>query len=706
MRLANWLTQIRRRHTRRHHNHYKPAAELLEQRSLLTPVAIGNDPTFPEAVIHDQILSGFMSGYDDDGDMVTFNAGSPSYGTLSYDATMGAFDYTPNAGFVGADSFTFTTTDGTDGSAPATIYIDVTNTAPSATGNDVTYPEVVAHDQVLSSNLMGFDSDGDTVTFAMATGPANGTVTVNAVDGSFDYTPNAGYVGGDSFTFTVADGIDISAPATIFIDVTNTKPVAMDGTETLQVHFWETITFTVSGYDMDGDSLTYNVVPPANGTVTPGATAEEFFYDPMDTFLGTETITFTAFDGADSSDPATLDIEVINPFEDAVASITIDLNYDDDATFEAIGADLDGNISVGSNVQFEVNASLSTSWSDNYIVRLESANAETPYSSDTTINPGVPLTLDADLDIGLLAQLDLTASIIHQASGAIIGQETKNEPVFQFDLKIKSLTSHYETEKQDLKSWASELAEETAESLTETVFSEGEIIAHSNGLGLTQPEEDLAKERLTEWLRYRLETKAHQAVDEVFTLDKPIWKIRIGQNDITKPDAESIIPNLISAAGDGKSSLLLNTISVAKERAKKWGHIKYANVSDILSGEFRDSMIPAVKDYLSEGEFEPLPDPFVDPKDVPWIKEVGVKAPFAFNFPSTTVNGEFKLFLEDISYNTPLNKATFSATLKTMAAPLPSHTLTLDLGYRQSYNFDQNRWDDGIYGVFLDLLRE
>ena len=113
-----------------------------------------------------------------------------------------------------------------------------------------------------------------------------------------------------------------------------------------------------------------------------------------------------------------------------------------------------------------------------------------------------------------------------------------------------------------------------------------------------------------------------------------------------------------------------------------------------------------MKDYLSEGEFDPLPDPFVDPKDVPWIKEIGVKAPFAFTLPSTTVNGEFKLYLEDISYNTPLNKATYSATVKTFAAPLLSHTLSIDLGYKQSYLIEDSQWNEPIYGAFIELLRD
>ena len=47
---------------------------------------------------------------------------------------------------------------------------------------------------------------------------ANGSLTLNA-DGSFVYTPNAGFCGTDSFTYTATDGHATSAPATVTITV-------------------------------------------------------------------------------------------------------------------------------------------------------------------------------------------------------------------------------------------------------------------------------------------------------------------------------------------------------------------------------------------------------------------------------------------------------------------------------------------------------
>ena len=174
--------------------------------------------TAPEAydssdtVLHDQTLYSMASGSDIDGDMLTFSATtSPANGTLNLSSD-GSFDYTPNAGYVGNDSFNFEVSDGLNTDS-ATIMIDVYNTAPEAYDSS----ETVLRDQTLYSMAAGSDIDGDMLTFSTTTSPANGTLNLSG-DGSFDYTPNAGYLGSDSFGFSVSDGI-ASDTGVITIDV-------------------------------------------------------------------------------------------------------------------------------------------------------------------------------------------------------------------------------------------------------------------------------------------------------------------------------------------------------------------------------------------------------------------------------------------------------------------------------------------------------
>ncbi|MCA9155073.1 MAG: cadherin-like domain-containing protein [Planctomycetales bacterium] len=83
------------------------------------------------------------------------------------------------------------------------------------------------HDQSVSSYVTGYDDLCDPVSFRNLSSPANGSLTFNS-DGSFDYAPNAGFVGSDSFDFEVSNGTDTDS-GTVTIDVYNTAPEAFDG---------------------------------------------------------------------------------------------------------------------------------------------------------------------------------------------------------------------------------------------------------------------------------------------------------------------------------------------------------------------------------------------------------------------------------------------------------------------------------------------
>ena len=85
---------------------------------------------------------------------------------------------------------------------------DTALTAPAATG-------------VLANDTSG---TGAPLTAHLAGGPAHGTVTLNA-DGSFTYTPAGGFFGADTFTYTAADDVNTSAPATVTITVSQAPPL-------------------------------------------------------------------------------------------------------------------------------------------------------------------------------------------------------------------------------------------------------------------------------------------------------------------------------------------------------------------------------------------------------------------------------------------------------------------------------------------------
>ncbi len=66
------------------------------------------------------------------------------------------------------------------------------------------------------------DANGDPLTFSIAVSPLDGLAAATA--GGITYTPNAGFLGADAFSFTASDGSLASAPATASLTVAATPP--------------------------------------------------------------------------------------------------------------------------------------------------------------------------------------------------------------------------------------------------------------------------------------------------------------------------------------------------------------------------------------------------------------------------------------------------------------------------------------------------
>jgi hypothetical protein len=98
------------------------------------------------------------------------------------------------------------------GSSTVQVVVDHAPTATAAT------LATTCNAAAQSIQLQGSDPDGSALTYAPASDPSHGTVTMTGA-GAATYQPRNGYVGADSFTFTVSDGRNVSAPATVSITV-------------------------------------------------------------------------------------------------------------------------------------------------------------------------------------------------------------------------------------------------------------------------------------------------------------------------------------------------------------------------------------------------------------------------------------------------------------------------------------------------------
>src|SRR5262249_29508881 len=125
----------------------------------------------------------------------------PAHGTLTLNSD-GSFAYVADAGFTGADSFSFSASDGgyTTAETLVTIQIDGSEFPTASTGAPLAY--AVPRNQILSPGAAtgllsrAFDPYGETLTARLVpnTGPLHGTLSVNP-DGSFTYAPAHDYTG-------------------------------------------------------------------------------------------------------------------------------------------------------------------------------------------------------------------------------------------------------------------------------------------------------------------------------------------------------------------------------------------------------------------------------------------------------------------------------------------------------------------------------
>ncbi|NUQ64040.1 MAG: cadherin-like domain-containing protein [Pirellulales bacterium] len=117
---------------------------------------------------------------------------------------------------------------GNDTSDPRTFTITVAavNDAPTAADDSCTLDQDTVLVVPVASCLLAndVDVDGDPMTAVLVGGPSHGTVMLNA-DGSFSYTPIAGYFGPDTFTYSASDGAMESNPATVSIQVRQVAPL-------------------------------------------------------------------------------------------------------------------------------------------------------------------------------------------------------------------------------------------------------------------------------------------------------------------------------------------------------------------------------------------------------------------------------------------------------------------------------------------------
>ncbi|MDB6071596.1 MAG: outer rane adhesin like protein, partial [Verrucomicrobiales bacterium] len=208
-------------------------------------------------------------------------ASSPQNGTLALNPD-GSFLFTPQTNFNGTDAFSYRVSDGVRLSAPTivTLTVSAVNDAPAAVA-DLFGVRLDTALQVNAANgVLRNDSDAEngSLTAALFAPPASGNLLFNS-DGSFTYTPVAGFTGSVTFSYRASDGTAVSAVTTVTLNVSaflNTLAISEimynpPGAAGTAQEFLEVYNYGDASVDLTGWSFTkgVNYLFPA-GTLVPG----------------------------------------------------------------------------------------------------------------------------------------------------------------------------------------------------------------------------------------------------------------------------------------------------------------------------------------------------------------------------------------------------------------------------------------------------
>jgi Ca2+-binding RTX toxin-like protein len=235
--------------------------------------------------------------------------------------------FTPTAGYSGPASFTYTITDGKGGfdTASVNLTIEKVNKAPDAIDDIASGKQdnalMIAVSELLKNDK---DLDGDKLVPLSVQNPTNGTVEL--IGSEVKFTPNAGYSGPASFTYTVTDGKGGFDTATVNLTIekvmpVNQAPVAMDDSATGMMNNHLVIApQELLGNDYDPE----DGIDGIHGVGLCNAVNGQVYWDganvifvPNDGYTGAASFTYTIADkeGLTSTATVHLTIEGIPPIE-------------------------------------------------------------------------------------------------------------------------------------------------------------------------------------------------------------------------------------------------------------------------------------------------------------------------------------------------------------------------------------------------------
>ncbi|MET0026518.1 MAG: Ig-like domain-containing protein [Candidatus Thiodiazotropha sp.] len=260
--------------------------------------------------------------------LVASDATTPTLGGLVECTPAGDCTFTPDAYVAGADSFTYSMSNGTDQIDGIVVSVTlVENQAPVPVDD----PDVVTDDAVpVTFNVLANDTDAEGDTLSIVTLDTTGIVegSVDCPDltlGECTYTPpEAGmatvYPLVETFTYTLTDGVTAETTAVGTVTVTVNEPAvtleAVADAYTLDLALSASLIEAAPGVLVNDTYTPTTLVElvgaaPASAAVFSLNSDGSFSYEPTPGFSGIDSFSYQLDDGGTPSAPVVVTIEVL-----------------------------------------------------------------------------------------------------------------------------------------------------------------------------------------------------------------------------------------------------------------------------------------------------------------------------------------------------------------------------------------------------------
>lgn len=221
----------------------------------------------------------------------------PAHGSATISGL--SISYTPLAGYVGSDTFSYQAIGPGGTSSAANISVTVNPLPPAVASSSV----VVNANS--GSNTITPNITGTATSINLLSSPAHGVASVSGL--GLVYTPSPGYVGSDSMTISVTGPGGTSAPATIAVTVNPPPPTVASSSVTVPANSSANSIVPV----ISGAATNLIVVnSPAHGTVS--VSGLELSYTPSAGYFGSDNLKIAVTGPGGTSSTATISI-VISP---------------------------------------------------------------------------------------------------------------------------------------------------------------------------------------------------------------------------------------------------------------------------------------------------------------------------------------------------------------------------------------------------------